>query len=150
MEIRKLAETDLESLAVLYKQFWGEESSLEKMRATFQSLKKNPNYILLVADQQNNLVGSAMGIICEELYGDCKPFMVVEDAIVDKHHRRLGIGSSLMRKLERCAAKHNCSYIIFVTESERTEAYRFYESIGYKSDAYKGFKKRLKRSQQMR
>ena len=144
MEIRRLTENDLVSLAVLYKQFWGEESSLEKMRATFQRLKRNPNYILLVADQQNNLVGSVMGIICEELYGDCKPFMVVEDVIVDKRQRRLGIAPSLMRELERCAAKHNCSYIIFVTESERTEAHRFYESLGYKSDAYKGFKKRLK------
>ena len=28
MEIRKLTEDDLVSLAVLYKQFWGEESSL--------------------------------------------------------------------------------------------------------------------------
>ena len=147
MEIRKLIEDDLVSLAVLYKQFWGEESSLDKMRATFQRLKRNPNYILLVADQQNNLVGSVMGIICEELYGDCKPFMVVEDVIVDRDQRRLGIASSLMRELEKCAVKQNCSYIIFVTESERTEAHRFYESLGYRSDAYKGFKKRLKKSQ---
>ena len=148
MEIRKLIEDDLVSLAVLYKQFWGEVSSLEKIRATFQRLKRNPNYIFLVAEQQNRLVGSAMGIICEELYGDCKPFMVVEDVIVDRHQRCLGIASSLMRELERCATKHNCSYIIFVTESERTEAHRFYESLGYKSNAYKGFKKRLKKSQQ--
>lgn len=143
MEIRKLTENDLEGLAALYKQFWGESSSLEKMQATFKRLDKNPNYILLGADQQNHLVGSVMGIICEELYGDCRPFMVVEDVIVDKHQRRLGIGSSLMRQLEGYAVKHNCNYIIFVTESERSEAHRFYESLGYKSDAYKGFKKRL-------
>ncbi len=144
MEIRKLIDDDLVSLAVLYQQFWGEVSSPEKIRTTFQRLKRNPNYILLVADQQNNLVGSVMGIICEELYGDCKPFMVVEDVIVDKRQRRLGIASSLMKELERCASENNCNYIIFVTESERTEAHRFYESIGYKSDAYKGFKKLLK------
>ncbi len=146
MQIRRLLEADLDNLARLYKQFWGEESSLEKMQTTFQKLKGNPNYIILVADQQNCLVGSVMGIICEELYGDCKPFMVVEDVIVDKHQRRLGIASSLMRELERYAAENNCSYIIFVTESERIEAHRFYESLGYKSDAYKGFKKRLENS----
>lgn len=147
MKIRKLVEDDIESLAGLYKQFWDEESSLEKMRATFQRLKNNPNYILLVADQQNNLVGSAMGIICEELYGDCKPFMVVEDVIVAKKQRRLGIASSLMMELERLASEQDCNYILFVTESERTGAHRFYESLGYKSDAYKGFKKRLKTGQ---
>jgi GNAT superfamily N-acetyltransferase len=147
MKIRKLKEDDLVSLARLYKQFWGEPSSLEKMRTTFQRLEKNPNYIFLVAEQQNHLVGTVMGIICEELYGDCRPFMVVEDVIVDKHRQRLGIGSSLMREMERCAVEHNCNYIIFVTESERRDAHRFYASLGYKSDAYKGFKKRLKMSQ---
>ena len=74
---------------------------------TFQRLKRNPSYIFLVADQQNNLVGSVMGIICEELYGDCKPFMIVEDVIVDIDQRRLGIASSLMRELEKCAAKYD-------------------------------------------
>jgi GNAT superfamily N-acetyltransferase len=144
MEIARLTEHDLRSLAEMFRQFWGEKSSLEKMRVTFSKLATNPAYILLAAKQCDRLVGFAMGIICEELYGECKPFMVVEDVIVDKHQRRLGIASLLMRELERCAAKHNCSYIIFVTESERTEAHRFYESLGYKSAAYKGFKKRLK------
>ncbi|MEX1328510.1 MAG: hypothetical protein AB1Z29_17050 [Desulfobacterales bacterium] len=54
-----------------------------------------------------------------------------------------------MRQLEGYAVKHNCNYIIFVTESERSEAHRFYESLGYISDAYKGFKKRLSKSQQI-
>ena len=147
MEIRNLQEDDLESLAQLYQQFWGEKSSLQKMRTTFQRLQSNPNYIFLAAIQQNRLVGSVMGIICEELYGECKPFMLVEDVIVDKRHRRLRIGSSLMGALEKGAGAMDCNYIIFVTESERREALGFYESIGYQSDAYKGFKKRLKSSQ---
>jgi hypothetical protein len=33
-----------------------------------------------------------MGILCEELYGQCRPFMAVEDVIVDQAHRRRGIG----------------------------------------------------------
>jgi GNAT superfamily N-acetyltransferase len=99
--------------------------------------------MLLVAEDKNRLIGSVMGILCEELYGEFKPFMVVEDVIVDKHHRRLGIASSLMRELEKYALKNNCNYIIFVTESDRKDAHKFYESIGYKADAYKGFKKRL-------
>jgi ribosomal protein S18 acetylase RimI-like enzyme len=143
MIIRKLKEDDLAELASLYEQFWGEVSSVEKMRTTFQRLNNNPNYIFLVSEQRGSLVGSVMGIICEELYGDCKPFMVVEDVIVEKHHRRRGIASSLMKELERLASNKYCNYIIFVTESERTGAHKFYESIGYKSDIYKGFKKRL-------
>jgi ribosomal protein S18 acetylase RimI-like enzyme len=143
MEIERLTEDDLPHLAELYKQFWGENSSLDKMRATFQKLSNNPNYVFLVAKSSGHVVGSIMGIVCEELYGECRPFMVVEDVIVDREQRRKGIGASLMRELETIAADRACGYIIFVTEKERTDAHRFYESLGYKPDAYKGFKKRL-------
>ncbi len=50
-----------------------------------------------------------------------------------------------MCELERLATELNCGYVIFVTEVERTDAQRFYESLGYKPDAYKGFKKRLRK-----
>lgn len=143
MEIGRLTEDDLPFLAELYKQFWGEESSLKRMRATFQRLSIDPDYVFWVAKINNRVVGSVMGIVCEELYGECKPFLVVEDVLVDQNHRRKGIGASLMRQLERCAADRGCGYIIFVTEKERTDAHRFYESLGYKAEAYKGFKKRL-------
>jgi ribosomal protein S18 acetylase RimI-like enzyme len=125
----RLTEGDLQALAGLYKQFWGEESSLEKMRVTFRRLAMNPNYIFLGAKQDGHLVGSAMGIVCEELYGECKPFMVIEDVIVDENYRCAGIGSTLMRELEKFAAERECGYILFVTETDRNDAIRFYESL---------------------
>lgn len=148
MEIGELTESDLEALAGLYKQFWGEDSSPEKMRSTFQRLRTNPNYIFLVARRDGRLTGSVMGIVCEELYGECRPFMVVEDVIVDQNHRRQGIGSLLMRELERLATTRDCAYIIFVTEQDRTTAHQFYASLGYSPDKYRGFKKRLGGGQQ--
>ena len=143
MKITELIEHDLESLARLYKQFWNEESDVARMRAAFQRLASNPDYIFLVAKRDEQLVGSVMGIVCEELYGDCQPFMVVEDVVVDEENRRQGVGSRLMVELERLAANRGCSYIIFVTEQDRTAAHQFYESLGYSPNKYKGFKKRL-------
>ena len=145
VEIGRLAEADLPGLAGLYKQFWGEDSCLEKMRATFRRLKERPDYIFLAAKDNRRLVGSVLGIVCEELYGECVPFMVVEDVIVDAEWRRKGIGSALMCELESLAVDRDCGYVIFVTEVERTDAQRFYESLGYRPDAYRGFKKRLRK-----
>ena len=148
MDIESLKEEDLADLAALYKEFWEEDSFPEKMRATFTRLKANPSYIFLSAKQQGRLIGSAMGIVCEELYGQCKPFMVIEDVVVHKDYRRSKVGSALMTALEKRALEHNCNYIIFVTESDRTAAHRFYESLGYNSTAYQGFKKYLMKGQQ--
>ena len=143
MDISNLTEHDLSSLADLFRQFWGKNSSLEKMRTTFARLATNPAYILLTAKQEERLVGFVMGIICEELYGDCQPFMVIEDLIVDKKQRRNGVGSALMQELEKSAIAYDCYQILFVTEEDRLEAHQFYRSLGYKFEPYKGFKKRI-------
>ena len=143
MKIGRLIEDDLAPLSKLFEQFWGEESSLEKMKLTFSRLKSNPAYILLTAKQDRKLMGFAMGVICEELYGDCSPFIVMEDLIVDKNHRRNGAGSALVRELEKYAIGFKCCQIIFVTESDRADAHQFYKSLGYDFEPYKGFKKRM-------
>ena len=143
MNIDRLTKNDLAPLSELFRQFWGENTSLENMRATYSRLATNPSYILLAAKQSDRLVGFGMGIICEELYGDCRPFMVIEDLIVGKTQRRAGVGTALMRELEKIAIDHDCCQIIFITESERTEALSFYRSLGYEFEQYKGFKKRI-------
>lgn len=107
------------------------------MCETFFKLVKNPSYILLAAKQDGQLVGFTMGIICEELYGDCRPFMVMEDLKVDKNQRRSGIGAALMRDLEKCAIDHDCCQIIFLTEADRSDALRFYGSLGFDYEPYK-------------
>jgi hypothetical protein len=92
MEIVALKEQDLPDLAQLYRQFRGEGSCLEDMRKPFRRLRKNANYTFLGVRAGGRLVASVMGILCEELYGQCRPFMVVEDVIVDQAHRRRCIG----------------------------------------------------------
>lgn len=65
---------------------------IELMESKFIDLQENPNYIFLSALEENHLIGSVLGIICEELYGECKPFLLIEDLIVDQKYRRKGIG----------------------------------------------------------
>ena len=143
MLIRRLETEDLPALARLYVQFWSEQSCLLRMQETFARLRDDPDYFFLVAEEDDEIAGSLLGIVCEELYGECRPFMVIEDVIVDREFRQQGIGSALMQEIEACAGSRNCNYIIFVSERERTDALPFYRSLGYEPDSYRGFKKRL-------
>ncbi len=59
------------------------------MRRRWESLRPG-RHILLAAEDGGRLVGSVMGVVCEELYGDGRPFLVVENLIVDKEQRRKG------------------------------------------------------------
>lgn len=60
------------------------------MRRRWESLETGGRHILLAAEDGGRLVGSVMGVVCEELYGDGRPFLVVENLIVDKGQRRKG------------------------------------------------------------
>jgi len=143
MEIVDLTKKDLSVLDELFRQFWDESSAVDNMAVMFERLSENPDYLLLAAKQDDMLVGFCMGIICQTLYGDCSPFMVIEDFIVDKEHRRTGIGAALMSAAEQHAIRRGCSQVIFVTENDRKDAHSFYEFQGYSPATHKGFKKRL-------
>jgi ribosomal protein S18 acetylase RimI-like enzyme len=84
-----------------------------------------------------------MGVICEELYGDCSPFVVVENMIVDKSRRRAGVGRALMAELEERARQRGCAQMLLVTEKSRTDACSFYESAGFAAGINAGYKKKL-------
>jgi ribosomal protein S18 acetylase RimI-like enzyme len=143
MKIRKLLPGDLGALARLYKQFWGEEPSLDKMKARFEELAANPKYIILCATINEVVVGSVMGIVCDELYGECRPFLLMENLVVDAGFRRHGIGKALLSELEKQACDWKCSQILFITEADRKDAVSFYKSIGYNPTEHIGFKKSL-------
>jgi len=142
MLIRSMVIEDVSQLSTLYQQFWNELSDVNKMREQFVKIKGSNTHILLSAVEDNKLIGSVMGIICEELYGECKPFLLVENMIVDKYSRRKGIGSALLTELEKLAREKDCTQIILVTESDRFDACGFYEAYGFQQNN-KGYKKKL-------
>lgn len=139
-----MVKEDIPDLALLYKQFWNEDSTIELMETKFLKLSDNPNYIFINALEGNNLIGSVSGIICEELYGECKPFMVIENLIVDHEYKRKGIGKALMTEIEQRAIENDCYQIFLITHNDRLEAISFYESLGFNPNTHKGFKKPLK------
>ena len=143
MHIRNMHAQDMEALAALYYQFWNTPSNAEKMRAKFLSLQSDSAYIFLCAVEDERVVGSVTGTVCEELYGECLPFLLVENMIVDKNFRRRGVGKTLFNELEQRAKEKGCRQIILVTESDREDARGFYASLGFHPTKNAGFKKKI-------
>ena len=141
--IRRLVADDLPILSSLYKQFWNEDSNVDAMREQFNHMGLDGNYILLGAIEDDILVGSIMGILCRDLYGNCQPFMILENFIVDKSFRKKGIGKALMAEIEKIASEYNCNYTMLITDTRRTDARAFYKSVGYNPDTHIGLKKKL-------
>lgn len=143
MDITPLRESDLPQLIALQAELIDEKGDLDKMRALFDLLRANPQYHLLGAKQDGQLVGSLTGIVCHDLIGRCIPFMVIENVIVSKKSRRQGVGKRLMQEIEKIARASECRYIMLVSAVTREQAPAFYHSLGYAFAPYRGFKKIL-------
>jgi len=143
IEIRKIQMEDLSGMAYLYKGLWNEESNLECMKFLFGKIKSNQDYFILNAFSNGKIIGTILGIVCYSLYGDCKPFLVVEDFIIDDNFKRKGIGRKLLHAIENEGKARGCNQVILVTDFERKDTQRFYESCGYPSGRNVGYKKKL-------
>lgn len=141
--IRKAEINDVTDLSEIFIEFTGENSDTIAMKKQIEVISKNPNYFVAIACDGEKVVGTAMGVVCYDLCGSCKQFMLIENVAVLPAYRGKGIGKLLMQAQEEFGRKNNCKYIILVSESKRIESHKFYESIGYSIGQEYGFKKRL-------
>lgn len=60
-------------------------------------------------------------------------FVVIGGLVVDKDHRRQGIGRALMRRAEEWTRQQGWSVVRLWSSAARTAAHEFYERLGYKN-----------------
>ena len=113
------------------------------MQKQFEKFQHNDTHILFCAIEESKLTGSVMGIVCKELYEDCRTFLVIENMIIDKNCRKKGIGKALFSELEGISNERKCIQMILVTETDRLDTWSFYESVGFSSSANRGYKKKI-------
>lgn len=144
LKIERIEITDLPQLAGLYDQLVAEKTDRNRMKETFINLAQRDDYYLLGAKTENNLlIGSIMGIVCLDLLKQGRPFMVMENLIVDSKWQGKGAGQLLLAEIESIARKRNCIFIQFCSSSYRQAAHKFYEACGYDLNEVHGFRKFL-------
>jgi len=77
---------------------------------------------LWVAELDGKIVGTAMMHLQHKLSYQCGTAAHVEDLIVDKKHKGMGIGDMLVKKAIETAKKHSC-YKIMLTCYPKTASY---------------------------
>ncbi|SDS81935.1 Predicted N-acetyltransferase YhbS [Paenibacillaceae bacterium GAS479] len=142
VQIRQAESRDVKALSGLFAELMGYESDTQEMRRQLELISSESHYYVAVADWEQQLVGTAMGIVCRDLVGNCTPFLLVENVVVSGKTRGKGVGRLLMQRLEQYGSEHGCSYVLLASSNDRIEAHQFYENIGYRG-AKRGFVKDL-------
>lgn len=140
--IRPLTEHDLPGLVTLYNELYHVPTHPDRMCESFRQMAANPDYLVIGAfSDQDELVGSALSIICLDIIAGCQPWAMIENVIVTDRVRGQGAGRLLMNELEQFARQRGCSYIQLTTS--RPSAHGFYAAVGYSGDLVKAFRKLL-------
>ncbi|MDR3222446.1 MAG: GNAT family N-acetyltransferase [Methanobrevibacter sp.] len=125
-------EEHLPGILKLYKQLIPEEESatLNEAKKVWNTAKKE-NIKYFVAIDDDKLIASVFIAIIPNLTGSGRPFGIIENVIVDKEYRGLGLGKAIMEKAIEYGKKQNCQYISLQSGNHRRDAHKFYESIGF-------------------
>lgn len=146
--IRTATENDLPRILELYLQLSippVEDGSLDNPvldshRQAFADITALPGCEVIVAEEDGEVIGTSMLTVVPNLTHDGKPWIIVENVVVDNKYRRIGAGKLLMEYIKTKALETGCCKIQLMSDKRRTEeAHKFYKAIGYNATA-EGFR----------
>lgn len=113
----------------------GYDVDLDIVKKQIEKLTNDNKHNIIIGfenEQTRKIVGFVHAELYESLYMDTG--LNILGLAVDSNFQGQGIGKKLMSAIEDYALKNNISFIRFNSNVRRTEAHKFYESIGYVCD----------------
>jgi glucosamine-phosphate N-acetyltransferase len=132
--IREIEENDLKQGFLESLDFLRKASNIDKNKAReiLKKIKQNPNHIIHVAIDNNEIVGSTTLLIEQKFIHDGGFVGHIEDVVVRKEYEGKGIGIKLVMSMLECAKEKNCYKTILDCKDDVKE---FYERIGFKNES---------------
>lgn len=143
LQMRKAQPEDQAALDLVMQVISDGPADREKAAAQIARIADDPQKYLLLAEdtETGTLCGSLLGVIFEDICGDCRPILLVENVAVLPEYQGKGVGRAMFAEIERWAKEQNCHYEILVSGMQRTGAHKFYQALDFHE--VKGFKKYL-------
>jgi len=126
--IRVARVSDAGAIATLTTQLGYEVTSAEVADRLSRILRKDDQQFF-IAEVDARVIGWVHAVLVE--YVDAEAFVLIGGLVVDRDHRRLGIGRTLMAHAEAWARERGCAIVRLSSSMARAAAHRFYEGLGY-------------------
>jgi len=129
LKIRPINEVDAFTLALLAEEFMPEETTVEKRVNTLMQALKNPNYQLLLAEMDGEVVGFVDQWILHDFVHGGK-LSYIQNLYITAKHRKKSIGGQLLQEIIKRAKEKGVLEIHVVTEFENKPAINLYKKYG--------------------
>lgn len=94
---------------------------------------------ILVAETGGQLIGSCQLVTFISAGWQVAPAALLENVVVDKGHRRNGVGRALVHRAVNVANDIGCYKVMLQTGSRQSWKLEFYRSCGFTEDGRKAF-----------
>jgi GNAT superfamily N-acetyltransferase len=128
MTTRPARKEDAPAIAALVTQL-GYDAVPGEVAERLARLLMKSDHRFVVAEADGRLLGWVHVELSESV--DSDTFALIAGLVVDRSHRRQGVGAALMAEAEAWARQHGCAMMRLRSSSTRTPAHRFYEGLGY-------------------
>jgi GNAT superfamily N-acetyltransferase len=131
--VRLALESDLDALLGLYIQLSPGNAALDRAAAAegLAGMLAHPDIFLLVADVDGRVGGTVTLVLVPNLTHDARPWIQLENMVVDQSIRQGGVGRALISAAEDLAARTNAYKIQLQSADHRHVAHAFYEAAGF-------------------
>ncbi|MEJ2851895.1 MULTISPECIES: GNAT family N-acetyltransferase [unclassified Saccharothrix] len=113
-----------------------------RLRSAWSAAMAQEGRRVLLVEVGGDLVGTIDTIVVPNLTRGARPFMLVENMVVDPGARRRGLGSALLDSALAWAAECGCYKVQLLSNARREEAHSFYEKHGFVPSA-RGYRRYL-------
>jgi len=129
MRIRRAKQSDVPDITLLARELGYRCKESDIRERLFRISRKKDHLVLVCVDDNRKAIGWIHAFIRTILQDRIS--VEIEGFIVTRRHRRNGVGSLLLEKMEEWATSHGISEISLGTNIKRKSAHTFYYKRGF-------------------
>lgn len=141
LAIRAAGTADAAALQRLYAHLVPDPGCIRVDPERISDIAEDKNNLLLVAEFDGRVVGTALLTFCLDPMFGRQPFAVVENVVVDHAYQERGCGRAIFEAIDQVALDADCSKIMLLSGEARSGAHEFFVSMGFLNREKIGFVK---------
>jgi N-acetylglutamate synthase-like GNAT family acetyltransferase len=144
IQIRQAEAKDVSAISLLYHQLVhpvAPEVKVDLRQDRIEQIRVDPQNFLFVLETNDRICGTAFVTLCPDPMHGHQPYALLEHFVIDESKQGKGYGSTLAQYVEDFCLQANCSKIMLLSNSKRSEAHSFFEKQGFSPVLKKGFVK---------
>lgn len=145
VRVRRADGDDLATLLALLSQLHEDEPPAEpdaRLAETFELMLDTPGRVVLLAERGRLAVGTLDLLVAANLTRGGRPWAAIENFVVERSHRRQGVGGALLGAAVEIARGAGAFKLQLVSHARREAAHAAYESHGFDAPV-RGFRRYL-------